>query len=67
MDMPQVGTEYMGVAAGILFSLGGLGGFTGPLMVGFLADITGSLLPGIIVIVALVEIMLIFALLVKES
>jgi len=67
MDMPQVGAEYIGAAAGILFSLIGLGGFTGPLMVGFLADLTGTILPGIIALAALVEAMLIFTLLMKEK
>jgi len=67
MDMPQVGAKYMGAAAGITFSLGGIGGFTGPLMVGFLADLTGTILPGLIALAALVEAMLIFTLLVKEK
>ena len=67
MDMPQVGTKYTGVATGILFSLGGLGGFTGPLMVGFLAELTGSILPGMIALAALVEVMLGFTLLMKEK
>jgi len=67
MDMPQVGAKYMGAAVGIVFSLGGIGGFTGPLMVGFLADLTGTILPGIIALAALVEAMLIFTLLMKEK
>jgi len=67
MDMPQVGAKYMGAAVGIVFSLGGIGGFTGPLMVGFLADFTETILPGIIALAALVEAMLIFALLMKEK
>jgi len=67
MDMPQVGAKYMGAATGMIFSLGGLGGFTGPLMVGFLAELTGSILPGMIALAALVEAMLIFTLLMKEK
>jgi len=67
MDMQQVGAKYMGAATGILFSLGGLGGFTGPLMVGFLADLTGSILSGMIALAALVEAMLLFTLLMKEK
>lgn len=67
MDMPQVGAKYIGTVAGILFSFIGLGAFTGPLMVGFLADLTGTLLLGIIVLAALVEAMLIFTLLMKEK
>jgi len=67
MDMPQVGAKYMGAAVGIVFSLGGIGGFAGPLIVGFLADLTGNILPGIFALAALVEAMLIFALLMKEK
>ena len=67
MDLPQVGAEYIGVAGGILFSVIGLGSFIGPSMVGFLADLTGSLLPGIIALTIVVEVMLIFTLLMKEK
>lgn len=67
MDMPQVGAEYMGAAGGIFFSLGGLGGFIGPYIVGFLVDLTGSILPSIIALTAVVESMLIFAFLIKEK
>jgi len=67
MDLPQVGPKYMGAAAGILFSLGGVGGFIGPFMVGFLIDLTESILPSIIVLTIAVETMLIFTLLMKEK
>jgi cyanate permease len=67
MDLPQVGAEYMGAAGGILFSIGGLGSFIGPLMVGFLADLTGSILPGVIALAVVVEAMLVFTLLMKEK
>jgi cyanate permease len=67
MDMPQVGAKYMGAAGGFLFSLGGVGGFTGPLMVGFLVDLTESILPSIIVLTVAVEAMLVFTLLMKEK
>lgn len=67
MDMPQVGAEYMGAAGGIVFSVGAVGGFTGPFMVGFLVDLTGSILPSIIALTVAVEAMLIFTLLMKEK
>jgi len=67
MDLPQVGAKYIGVASGILFSIGAIGGFTGPLIVGFLTDSTGTILTGMIMLAALVEAMLIPALLVKEK
>jgi len=67
MDMHQVGAKYMGVAVGIFFSIGGLGSFIGPSMVGFLADLTGSILPSVIALTVVVEVMLIFTLLMKEK
>jgi len=59
MDLPQVGVENMGVA-------GEVGGFLDPSMVGYLLDLTGYTLRGIITLTAVVEVMLIFALLLKE-
>ena len=67
MDLPPVGAEYMGVAGGLFFSIGEVGGFLGPSMVGYLLDLTGSTLPGIITLTAVVEVMLIFALLLREN
>jgi nitrate/nitrite transporter NarK len=67
MDLPQVGAKYIGAASGILFSIGGIGGFTGPLIVGFLTDSTGTILTGMIALAALVEAMLILTLLIKEK
>jgi len=67
MDMPQVGAKHIGAASGILFSIGGIGGFTGPLIVGFLTESTGTILTGMIALAALVEAMLIPTLLVKEK
>jgi len=67
MDLPQVGAKFIGVASGILFSIGGIGGFTGPLIVGFLTESTGTILTGIIALTVLVEAMLIPTLLIKEK
>jgi cyanate permease len=67
MDMPQIGAKYMGVASGIFFMLMAAGGFSGPLIVGFLADLTQSILPGMIAMALMVETMLIFTLLMKDK
>jgi len=66
MDLPQVGAKRIGVASGILFSIGGMGGFTGPLVVGFLTESTGTILTGMITLALLVEVMLIPTMLMKE-
>jgi len=46
MDLPEVGSEHMGAAGGIYFTIAEVGGFLGPFIVGALVDITGSFLAG---------------------
>jgi cyanate permease len=47
MEMPEVGTDRMGVVGGLYFSMGEIGGFLGPFMMGYIMDLTGSFLFGI--------------------
>jgi cyanate permease len=60
MGLPRVGARYMGVAVGLFFTIGEMGGFIGPSIVGILLDLTGSILPSIVTLFAIVEIMIIF-------
>jgi len=46
MDLPEVGSEHMGAAGGIYFTIAEVGGFLGPFLVGALVDITGTFLAG---------------------
>jgi len=46
MDTRQVDTESMGAAGGMFFCVAEIGGFTGPLLMGVLVDVTGSFLTG---------------------
>ncbi len=46
MDMPEVGSKYMGSAAGMYFCISEIGGFAGPLVMGALVDLTGNFLAG---------------------
>jgi len=46
MDSPEVGSRYMGAAGGMFFCVAEIGGFTGPLAMGVLVDVTGSFLVG---------------------
>ena len=48
MDMPEVGAELMGTAGGLFFSIGEIGGFLGPFLMGYFKDITGSFFSGIL-------------------
>lgn len=47
MDMPEIGAERMGTVGGLFFSVGEVGGFLGPFLMGYLKDTTGSFLSGI--------------------
>jgi cyanate permease len=46
MDTPEVGPENMGSAGGMFFCVAEIGGFTGPLVMGVLVDITGAFWAG---------------------
>jgi MFS family permease len=46
MDLPEIGSRYMGSAGGIFFCIAEIGGFAGPLIMGVLVDITGTFLLG---------------------
>jgi nitrate/nitrite transporter NarK len=48
MNMPEIGPERMGVIGGLFFSMGEIGGFTGPFMMGFLRDATNSFQAGML-------------------
>lgn len=66
MEMPEVGARYLGAAAGLYFSIGEIGGFSGPALVGFLADLTGSFLAGIFALSVVMFLMIIPALRLKD-
>ncbi|MFC1928110.1 MFS transporter [Chloroflexota bacterium] len=46
METREVGSLYMGSAGGIFFCIAEIGGFTGPLLMGALVDMTGAFLAG---------------------
>jgi cyanate permease len=47
MDIPEVGSAYMGAAGGMFYCVSEIGGFTGPLVMGVLVDVTGGFLAGV--------------------
>ncbi|MFC2005382.1 CynX/NimT family MFS transporter [Chloroflexota bacterium] len=65
MDIPEVGSRYMGAAAGIFFCVAEVGGFAGPLVIGAIKDITGGFLIGAILIAGLSLARAVMALLIK--
>ena len=67
MDLPYVDSKQMGVVGGLYFSIGEIGGFGGPFVLGLLKDATGSFYSGIIFIVVVTEMSIIFAALLKAD
>ncbi|UCH51436.1 MAG: MFS transporter [Chloroflexota bacterium] len=53
MDMPEVGSKYMGSAAGMFFCVAEVGGFAGPMVMGALVDLTSSFLAGTAVLASM--------------
>lgn len=67
MDMPNIGARYTGAASGVFFSFGAIGGFIGPLIVGYLADLTGTLYTGFLLVALVLELTLIFIVILREK
>jgi cyanate permease len=67
MDLPEVGAEYTGIASGLFFSIGASMGFIGPILVGYLTDLTGSFLPALILLSIVVEAMIVLTFFLKED
>ncbi|MFW9870264.1 MAG: CynX/NimT family MFS transporter [Candidatus Thorarchaeota archaeon] len=67
MDLPDVGAEKTGIASGLFFSIGGCTGFIGPIVVGYLTDLTDSFLPPLLLLTIIVEVMILLAFLLKEK
>lgn len=50
MEMPQIGPLYMGAAAGLYFTIGEMGGFAGPSLMGLMVSLTGSFTLGVLIL-----------------
>jgi cyanate permease len=48
MEAPGVGAGAMGAAGGLYFTVGEIGGFTGPSLLGYLFDLTGGFVVGLL-------------------
>jgi cyanate permease len=53
MDAPQIGSQRMGAAGGLYFTVGEVGGVMGPLLLGVVADLTGGFLAGLVMLAGL--------------
>ncbi len=53
IDTPEVEPRFMGSVGGLFFCIAEIGGFTGPFIMGFLVDFTGTFLAGAIFLAVL--------------
>jgi cyanate permease len=51
-ELEGIGPQLTGTAVGFIFAVGEIGGFLGPVIVGTLREITGSFVPGLLVLAA---------------
>jgi nitrate/nitrite transporter NarK len=49
-ELDGIGPELTGAAVGLIFAVGEVGGFLGPVLLGSLRDLTGSFVPGLAVL-----------------
>jgi cyanate permease len=52
VELEGIGPELTGTAVGIVFAVGEIGGFLGPVIIGSLRDFTGSFAPGLLMCAA---------------
>jgi cyanate permease len=52
IEMDGIGPQLTAVATGLIFTIGEVGGFAGPFLIGYLHDITGSFTPALGVLAA---------------
>ena len=48
MDVPKVGSDNMGTASGLYFTVGEIGGVLGPTILGIVADLSGGFVASIL-------------------
>jgi cyanate permease len=61
MEMREIGPAYMGAAAGLYFTIGEMGGFAGPSLIGITVGLTGGFVTGIAVLSAVMWLMIVAA------
>lgn len=52
IEMDGIGPQLTAVATGLIFTVGEIGGFAGPFLIGLLHDVTGSFAPALGVLAA---------------
>lgn len=67
METPGVGSSRMGAAGGLFFAAAEIGGFGGPLLLGFIRDLAGSIAGGLFFLAFLIAIFIAMLPMLKEE
>ena len=67
MNMPEVGSRRMGTVGGLLYSVGEVGGFLGPFITGYLKDVTGTFLTGLLFLAVVSELSIMIVVFLKTD
>ena len=67
MNMRNVGEKRMGAAGGLYYTIAEMGGFVGPSIIGYLKDLTGTFLAGMVTLSILCETMIVPVLILNEQ
>lgn len=65
-DTKEVGMRRLGAAVGLAFAASEVGGFAGPLMLGVVRDVTGSLNAGVLALAGITGILILLTPLIRE-
>jgi cyanate permease len=66
MDSSEVETHSMGRASGVFFAFAEIGGFSGPLLLGSVFDVTGKLLAGVLMLAVFNLVITVMALFLRQ-
>jgi cyanate permease len=67
MEHPEVDSSWISTASGLFFSIGPLGGFFGPYLIGYLWEITENVMSGVWLLIAVTMLMIIITQLLSEN
>jgi CP family cyanate transporter-like MFS transporter len=67
MDLPEVGSRFMGSAGGMFFAVAEIGGFIGPMLTGLIRDMTANFEASVYILAALAVIISGLAFLLKSK
>jgi cyanate permease len=67
MNMPDVGSRHMGTIGGLLYSVGEIGGFLGPFIMGYLKDVTGTFFTGLLFFAVVTELSIVIVAFLKTD